>query len=302
MKKILLSSFVMLSLAAVRVGAQQPDPLDEVRTLYDSAEYENALAKLSGVADAPTARAEQYRAFCLFALGRTDEAVASVAKAVSADPLWLPTATDASPRVQAFYADERRKLLPDIIRSTYAQARTAYTAQKFTDAIAGFTRVKQLAGSDTQDPGSPVADLLMLTDDFLRLAQNAANSAAAASPTTSPTTSGGPSVPAASQPRQAATPPAPLAPALETRPPVAISQKLPLWANETWRGNREGLVHVEIDETGAVTKATIVRLTDPRYDAQLLEAARGWRYEPALRLGRPIASSKDINYILKTGR
>ena len=308
MKQIVLSSLVLLWLAAAPAVAQpQPDPLDEVRTLYDAADYEDALAKLSGVGDAPTARAEQYRAFCLFALGRTDEAVASVARAVSADPLWMPTAGDASPRVQAFYAEERRKLLPDIIRSAYTQARAAYAAQKYTDAIAGFTRVKQLAASGGQEPGSPVADLLMLSDDFLKLAQNGASAAAAAppsvpgAPSASATSSATSSAPA-SQPRPAATQPAALAPALETRPPVAISQKLPLWTNATWRGNRDGQVHVEIDETGAVTKATIVRLTDPQYDAQLLEAARGWRYDPALRLGRPIASSKDINYVLKSSR
>lgn len=286
MKTIMFSSLALLWLTAAPAVAQQPDPLEEVRTLYDTADYEDALSKLASVADAPAARAEQYRAFCLFALGRLDEAVASVGKAVSADPFWTPTAADASPRVQAFYADERRKLLPDIVRAAYTQARAAYAAQNYADAIAGFTRVKQLAESGGPEVGSRTADLMMLSDDFLKLARTSGSAARGAAP---------PVVQPVAQP-------VPAAPAGPSRPPVAITQALPVRTTDRWVGNREGRLHLEIDDTGAVTKATIVRSTDPRYDAQVVEAARAWRYEPALSLGRPIASSKDINYVLKPSR
>src|SRR5213078_973747 len=120
-----------LSLLGGTAAAQTNDPIADVQALYNSAAYEEALTKLGAVEGAPTARVERYRAFCLLALGRRDEAVASVAKAVGADPLWTPAAGDASPRVQAFYTDERRKLLPDIVRAAYADARAAYQAKNY---------------------------------------------------------------------------------------------------------------------------------------------------------------------------
>jgi TonB family protein len=80
---------------------------------------------------------------------------------------------------------------------------------------------------------------------------------------------------------------------------VAINQKLPAWTRTQWIGNLNGLLHVEIDETGAVTNATIVNRTQPQYDVLVLEAARSWRYEPALLRGKPVASSKDISFVLK---
>ena len=44
---------------------------------------------------------EQYRAFCLFALGRSDEAHTAIERLMAVDPLYMPDAAEISPRVQA---------------------------------------------------------------------------------------------------------------------------------------------------------------------------------------------------------
>jgi TonB family protein len=285
-------SLLTVGLLSGTAAAQTNDPVADIQTLYNAAAYEEALTRLGAVEGVPTARVERYRAFCLLALGRRDEAVASVAKAVGADPLWIPAAADASPRVQAFYTDERRKLLPDIVRAAYADARSAYQAKEYPAAIAGFTRVKDLLASSGADAGA-VADLGLLADDFLTLSRRAAAPPPVpAAPSPSPAS--GTAVSPSSQPAKAAAPAAG-----ESRGPIAINQKLPTWTRTTWFGNLNGLLHVEIDEKGAVASATIVRGTQPQYDAQVLEAARSWRYEPALIGGRPVPSSKDISFVLK---
>jgi TonB family protein len=282
-------SFLALVILGGTTAAQTTDAIAEIRTLYNSAAYEEALTKLAGLDGAPVARVEPYRAFCLLALGRREEAVASVAKAVDADPLWTPAADDVSPRVQAFYAEERRKLLPDIVRAVYGDARAAYVAKNYQTAISGFTRVHELLASAGQD-ASELSDLGLLAEDFLKL-----SSLAAAAPPAP--LAARPQSPVVGVPKPAA--PAPLSTGVQSRGPVAINQKLPVWMRTTWLGNLNGLLHIEIDETGAVTNATIVRPTQPQYDLQVLEAARSWRYEPALRAGRPVASSKDITFVLK---
>jgi hypothetical protein len=277
---------LVLSLAGHSAAAQTADPLAEIRALYNSAAYEEALTKLDGVEGAP-ARVEQYRAFCLLALGRREEALASVTKAVDADPMWMPAADDASPRVQTFYAEERRKLLPGIVRTAYESARAAYVTKNYADAVKGFTRVKELLATAGQDSAG-LSDIALLAEDFLNLARAAAAPHTAAAPGAPPVT-----------PPAAASASKPARPVGETRGPVVISQKLPTWTRTTWTGNLNGLLHIEIDETGAVTAATMVRQTQPQYDLQLLEAARSWRYQPAIINGRPVASTKDIGFTLK---
>src|SRR5215211_4106034 len=132
--KYAVLSLILLSIAAP-VGAQAPDPLRNVRALYDAASYEEALAGLSALEPTlPTARVEQFRAFCLIALGRIEEASAAVVRAVEADPTLEPSPNDASPRVRAFFADARRKILPDVVKRNYAAAKASFTANDFAAA------------------------------------------------------------------------------------------------------------------------------------------------------------------------
>src|SRR5207237_4463123 len=97
------------------------------RDLYAAANYDDALALL-GRLDSPSARAQdrlainQYRAFCLVALGRTTEAERAIEAVVSAEPLYRPAAT-ASPRLRSAFASVRQRILPAIVQQKYAQAK-----------------------------------------------------------------------------------------------------------------------------------------------------------------------------------
>src|SRR5581483_4170314 len=69
--------------------AQQADTLTAARDLYSAAAYEDALAMLDHLATSngqvPTERfaINQYRAFCLLALGRTSDAEHAIEAVVS---------------------------------------------------------------------------------------------------------------------------------------------------------------------------------------------------------------------------
>src|SRR5262245_14409537 len=100
------------------------DSLSAARDLYAAAEYENALAALDrlrmGGVKADDGRAvEQYRAFCLLALGKSSEAAQAIEAVVSADPSYFPSNSDVSPRVRAAFSDVRRRLLPDVAQQKY---------------------------------------------------------------------------------------------------------------------------------------------------------------------------------------
>jgi len=97
MRSSLTISVVLLA-SVTGLGAQ--DRLTAAKDLYASAAYEDALSALSSMDADSTApdisrQANEYRAFCLYALGRTTEAE-SVAEAmtrrIGVKPVWLSTA------------------------------------------------------------------------------------------------------------------------------------------------------------------------------------------------------------------
>src|SRR5215471_1517198 len=133
----------MLTVLVAPARADQ-DSVATARDLYASAAYEDALAVLNRLPagrPAEEARAiDQYRAFCLLALGRTSEAERAIETVVAAEPMYRPS-TDLSPRVRAAFSDVRRRVLPTIIQQKYAAAKSAYDKKDFADAANGFTQV-----------------------------------------------------------------------------------------------------------------------------------------------------------------
>src|SRR5205823_3721767 len=129
------------------------------RDLYASAAYEEALAALnkvraSGVQPADAFAVEQYRAFCLLALGRSIEAQTAIETMVQADPLYQPS-SDIPPRVRTAFSEVRRRLLPSIIPKEYAEAKAAFDKKDYAAASAGFTQVlKVLADPDVSQAAS----------------------------------------------------------------------------------------------------------------------------------------------------
>src|SRR5690349_3267204 len=96
-------SFALSLLIIVGAGpAFGQDALEEAKAQYAAAAYEDALTTLTRAGGAPPAKrveVEQYRAFCLIALGRTEDAERAIAALVAADPKYVPSANVASPKV-----------------------------------------------------------------------------------------------------------------------------------------------------------------------------------------------------------
>jgi TonB family protein len=279
----LVGCFVGAVAAVSPVVAQETDALVGVRSLYQAAAYEDALAELGKLPPVPaqTARVEEFRAFCLFALGRTSEATDAVARAVTADPQLMPAANDASPRVLTFFSDVRQKALPSLARATYADAKAAMTANDTATALSGFTRVVAEIDSLGDLADSDLKDLRVLAAGFRDLEL-----------TRTPTAPGAPA------PIPAAKPPAAAPAASVSTPATVISQAFPNWPYGQMSGTKSGVVHVTISPTGSVTSAVIAQTTDLRYDQQVLVAARGWKYHPAVLDGKPVSSERDITYVV----
>src|SRR5947207_2840825 len=107
----------LLIAALVSIPMRAADSLTAARDLYAAAEYEDALVLLNqlqpGDHEPDERRAiEQYRAYCLLALGRSADAEQAIAAMVTATPLYKPSGADVSPRVRSAFSEVRRRMLP----------------------------------------------------------------------------------------------------------------------------------------------------------------------------------------------
>jgi TonB family protein len=298
-RRLIIPLLLAASLAFVECAfAQTPrDPIGAARDLYASARYDEALAVLNDIhtpdtqAGAPDRKSvEQYRSLCLLALGRGTEAESAIAAVVTADPTYQPKEEEASPRVRAAFSDVRRRLLPEIATSRYAEAKTSYDRKMFAVAAQQFRGV--IALIDDADMGGRHADLRTLASGFLDLA------VAAMTPPPEPPK------PAAPAPTPAPMPPP--APKLDPQhvygmqdkdvtPPVIVRQDMPRLAPPMiQQASDRGVVEIVINEQGRVEGVTIRRSVHPMYDSQLLQAARDWRYQPATLNGVAVKYRKMI--------
>ena len=282
-RSLALCIWCALGLAA-SAGAQPVEParaqiLDRVRTLYVSAAYEEALAAMPPVDRTAVATdLEQYRALCLLALGREQEAVSTVERLVSDDPLFVPPAGDTSPRVRSMFEAARSRLVPSIVKREYGEAKASFEAKDDDAARGGFRRALDLIASLPEADRSSLADLRLLAAEFLDLS---AARAAAPPPVTRVT-----EIPVANP-----------EPRVEFVPPVPILERLPAWIPpnaDALRTTYVGVLRVTISGDGRVAQATIVKSSHPAYDAAAVRAARQWTYRPATRGGLPVAAERDI--------
>jgi TonB family protein len=286
MKSWIDVALAVLVAALISIPMRAADSIGTARDLYAAAEYEDALEllnRLQPAAREPDERRtiEQYRAYCLLALGRSADAEQAIAAVVTATPLYKPTGADASPRVRSAFSEVRRRMLPSIIQDKYAAAKAAFDRKNFTAAAAAFGDVMAaMADPDVADVVAqpPLADLRTLAAGFHDLSISAA---------TPP-------------PLAAHEPPASMAPAVTPRPtpapvptqrvyasddanvapPTAVRQALPPFPAQLAVAKR-GVLELVIDENGAVESAVMHESVNPRYDDQVLSAARGWKYKPA---------------------
>jgi hypothetical protein len=291
-------------LATAAVHTQKANDLSAARDLYASAAYDEALTMLDRLRAANPSPSDgrtidQYRAFCLLALGRSADAQQAIEAVVAAEPSYQPGQSDVPPRVRAMFRDARKRMLPSIIQQRYAQAKAAYDRKEWPAAASGFSQVLvMLADSDVGLAANqpPLVDIRTLAVGFEELASKAAAPPPAPAP-----------IPAATV---AVAPPAPTpaAPAAAIRvysaddpgvvPPVAIAQTLP-----SFRGlspiQRIGRIEVIIDETGAVEAAFMSASVTQSYDKLAVAAARAWRYTPATLNGTPVKFRKIVQITVK---
>lgn len=290
----LIAPFLLAASLAQSALGQVPGGRDVVgaaRDLYASARYDEALAVLNELrpTDAATAvvdrkAIEQYRSLCLLALGRGTEAESAIAAVVTADPTYQPSEVEASPRVRAAFSDVRRRLLPEIATARYAEAKASFDRKQHALAVQQFRQTITLL--DDPDMGGRLPDLRTLSAGFLDLAFAAmAPPPAAPKPAPAP-----PPVVAQPDPKRVYT----MADTDVTTPAI-IKQEMPrLTPSMKTQARDRGVIEIVIDELGRVAFAAIRSSVHPLFDAELLSAAREWRYQPATMAGKPVKYRKLI--------
>ena len=291
-KRLLVPLLLAASMARAAFAAQDPakDPMRAAKDLYASARYDEALAVLNDMHPADSTNplsdrksVEQYRSLCLLALGRGAEAEVAIAAVVTSDPTYLPSETEASPRVRSAFSDVRKRLLPDIASGRYAQAKATFDRKDFVGATTLFKSV--IALLDDPDMGGRLADLRTLAAGFLDL------SVAATPPPPPP------------KPEPPPPPPAPKADPRriytgedkDVTAPVPIRQEMPRLPQTLGEQARDhGIVEIVIDEQGRVVSIMMRQSVHPIYDNMVLSAGREWRYQPATFAGSPVKYRKMI--------
>jgi tetratricopeptide (TPR) repeat protein len=274
----------MAAVLALASPAAAQDTLQHLKDLYASAAYEDALAivtRLDTIEADP--RVDQYRVFCLVALGRSDDAERAVEEVLKERPEYRPDTADVSPRIQELFSTVRRRIGPELVKSIYVDGKAALDRKDREGAIARFEAMLRLA-DDPDVKGEPgIDELRLLGAGFLDLSRALAPVPAPLSPADHP-----PTVVLAARPA--------------VTPPVAIRETLPRWA-PTDAASRSvefrGAIRVRIDADGRVVGAEMVAPIHPLYDGLLLRAARDWAYQPARTNGLPVPAEKVVQVVLK---
>ena len=268
--------FAALLALAQGAGPAVADPgLDDVKRLYATAAYDDALKRmtlLDGRSD-PNAL-DQYRALCLLGLGRDADADQALERIVFRSPLFRIPEDAASPAFLARFASVRKRVLPVAVNKSYAKAKTSFDLKDYTAAADQLRELVLVLRAETASGDPVLANLQQLAEGSLRLTE--AELAAASRVIYS---------------------------ALDFAviPPVELERNIPPWNPPTqlgWRSFR-GVVQVVVDERGNVESARMVESLADFYDAGLLESARSWRFKPAQRAGQPVKYRKLVEITMR---
>jgi len=299
---------VCLTLAAGNAMAQ--DSLASVRELYASASYEDVLsmlARLEGTPPSiPRVELERYRVFSLTALGRAIEASQVIDRIIDQDPLYLPDQADTPPRVAAAFRDGRRRMLPDIAKKRYADAKANFDRKEYGIAAVELERVMRIIDDPDILESAGLGDLRMLATGFLDLSRAAMtpSPASTVSPVPASAVPPEPAVVAAApvEPTPAAAPSSSVG---AVTPPVPLRENLPAWpsSGRQFPGILQytGILRINIDQRGDVESVTLLKplLLHPQYNELLLRAARSWKYRPAEQDGKPVKSVRTLEVVLQ---
>jgi tetratricopeptide (TPR) repeat protein len=285
-------AFVLGSWSALFASPPVADQeeLARAKALYTSAAYDEALALLNQFdrrAGENAIEVDQYRAFCLLALGRSDDARKVIQEIVELNPAFQPSDTQVSPRLQDAFREVRRRVLPAIVRQSYAEAKADFERKEFEAAGTRFRNVIALLDDSDAKGAAELDDLRMLSNGFLDLINRAAQNAP----------------PPPAPPAQPSQPPPfkPILPVVydsrdtDVIPPVPISQVVPQWRpSKQETQTYDGTLTLVIDERGDVTSVTLQGNLQPAYGLWLRRAANGWKYRPAIRGGVPVKYRRSI--------
>ena len=276
---IILCGIVAVFFVAATAVAQET--LAKAKALYDAAAYEEALTLL---APEQVPEAQQYKALCMLALGRSQDATGAVETLVSVTPTFEPSADDLPPRFMTLVAEAKKKLLPGIARRTFTEGRDHFRNGDREQALRKFDLVMTLTSSPLLKETPDAEDLRTLASGFIDLA----NASAAARPE-----------PKAPEPPKVVEAAAPAVPP-DVVQPTAIRQLIPsIPSAVTGLGSPTASVRVEIGTDGKVVGAVMQQSAHPLYDRMVLQAARDWLYTPAMLNGRPVPSEKVVTIQLR---
>jgi hypothetical protein len=200
----------------------------------------------------------------------------------------------------------RARLLPKLIRDEYRRAKGAFDADNYAEAAPRFAHVRELMTEARKRNAwnDALADLQDLVDGFIELnksslqprpAPAAAAAPAAATPAAAPVAAAlPPAVPAASAPQPLIYTDA----AADVTAPRAISQRLPTIPPAVRAmipaGSSKAVLDLVIDESGTVQEAVLRPLINASYNQLIVQAARMWKFTPALRNGAPVKFRKTV--------
>jgi TonB family protein len=273
-------AFAIAGMIGLASPASAQEQLKKAKALYDAAAYEDALTVLSPV-DLP--EAQQYKALCLLALGRTQDAVGAVEKLVTAQPTFEPSAQDVPPRFVTLVSDTKRKLLPALARRAFNEGRDQFRNGSREEALTRFNLVVALTSDPSFKQSADAEDLRTLATGFIDLAK-------ATAPPPAPTPA-------------AVTKPVETARSLDPPDvvqPIVVKQYIPPVPTEIGtQGNPVVSVRIVIGTNGKVTQATIQQSSHPLYDRLVLQAAQSWVYQPATMNGRAVTAEKVVTVQLR---
>jgi TonB family protein len=296
MRITILALAVLAAAQQERLTMPASENFVAAKGLYASGAYEEALTRLSTPTPEASPEADQYRALCQLALGRTSEAERSLETLITRAPFFKMSDAEVSPRLVTMFHEVRKRRLPAATKALYAAAKTSFEQKDYRTAAAQLKDLLALiADEDLASEAATFADIKLLAEGFLKLSEMelaVAAKAEAVAPAAAPATLA----------------PLPAGPAIysdsdkDVKAPGELSQTLPPWTPPTVQAQvmeYRGVIRIIIDERGMVESAYIVQSVNPTYDQQLLTATKSWKYRPATRNGEPVRFQKIIGVVLR---
>jgi hypothetical protein len=277
----LLIAAAAWALFCAPAAALAQDTVAQAQELYEAASYAEALTRL-GTDD--SAQGREYRALCLLALGREQDADRELEQLYRAVPGYVP-AGERPPRFSTLARTVRTRVMPAVIRDRFVQARTDYQAKRSSATADRFVEVVKLIDASEARQTPAMVELRLLAEEYIELLAITR----APQPAALPAAAGKTAAATPGKPAEAAATPTVIQalPIHQAVPPVPLTITLdePL----------TGALWVRIGADGQIEQAAIERSFHPRYDPLILAAARRWLYKPAVRDGVPIQSERVVN-------